>query len=342
MYKGYKIVVNTAAGRRRYMQYLIPYVVTCEIADRYDLWLNTMNKQDIEFFKRLAALYPKINLVWQPDGVINGNKSINAFYKDCVEEQTIYFKLDDDIIWMEPGLIEKMVEFRVANPQYFLVSPLVINNSLSTYLLQVCGKISLDTYYKSNAAHEILWRSGKFALDLHNWFFKNYLQTNKVQDLHVGSHPMGMTRFSINAILWFGDEMKKFAGIVPGDDEEFMSCIYPTQNGLANCWNGDAIVSHFAFFTQREMLDKENILEQYGKFLDKEWSSSPVYRKIHSDIQDAMAYVDAHSDELPAPPYTTVSSKKQRSLKDIIRPFVPIGIIDRSKAKRLAEKDYIA
>lgn len=78
---------------------------------------------------------------------------------------------------------------------------------------------------------------------------------------------MGMTRFSINAILWFGKEMKKFNGIVPGDDEEFLSCIYPTQHGLANCWNGDAIVSHFAFFTQREFLDKEHILERYGDYL---------------------------------------------------------------------------
>lgn len=58
---------------------------------------------------------------------------------------------------------------------------------------------------------------------------------------------MGMTRFSINAILWFGDEMRKFDGVVPGDDEEFMSCIYPTKHGMSNAWNGDAIVAHFAF-----------------------------------------------------------------------------------------------
>ena len=37
----YKIVVNTAAGRRRYLQYLIPFVVSNELVDRYDLWVNT-------------------------------------------------------------------------------------------------------------------------------------------------------------------------------------------------------------------------------------------------------------------------------------------------------------
>ena len=147
MYNNYKIVVNTAAGRRRYMQYLIPYIVSSEVVDRYDIWINTHNMADIEFFKVLAQKYPVINLVWQPDGVVNGVSTINAFYKDCIEEKTIYFKLDDDIVWMEPNLIEKMIKFRIENPEYFLVSLLVINNSLTTYLLLISNKLHLNQYY---------------------------------------------------------------------------------------------------------------------------------------------------------------------------------------------------
>lgn len=37
MYRGYKIVANSAAGRRRYMQWLIPYVIACKEIDRYDI-----------------------------------------------------------------------------------------------------------------------------------------------------------------------------------------------------------------------------------------------------------------------------------------------------------------
>lgn len=36
-------------------------------------------------------------------------------------------------------------------------------------------------------------------------------------------------------------------GKVPGDDEEYLSCIYPTLQGVSNAWNGDVIVAHFAF-----------------------------------------------------------------------------------------------
>lgn len=302
MYDKYQIVVNTAAGRRRYMQYLIPFVVSSHIVDRYDIWINTHDCVDIEFFKRIAGLYPKVNLVWQPDGMVNGISSINAFYRQCVEENTIYFKLDDDIIWMEPGLIEKMVRFRVENPEYFVVSPLVINNSLSTYLLQVHNKIKLDKYYNSMAAHPVLWKSGEFAVQLHRWFLESYLKTGKYESLYVGKQPMGMTRFSINSILWFGSEMKKIGGIIPGDDEEFLSCIYPGQRGLANCWNGNALVAHFAFYPQREQLDKKNILQQYGKYLAEEWGKDDVMKKNHQKVQAVMQYCSEHRSELEKMP----------------------------------------
>lgn len=247
MYKNFKIIVNTAAGRRRYMQYLIPYIVSSDIVDRYDIWINTHNGADIEFFKQVAEKFPVVNLVWQPDGIVNGNASINAFYRDCTEQDTIYFKLDDDIIWMEPELIEKMVRFRVENPDYFLVSPLVINNSLSTYLLLIEGKLNLNDYYQASASHPRLWKSGYFAQELHSWFINSHLKKNEWESLYMGKKEMGMTRFSINAILWFGEEMKKISGIVPGDDEEFMSCIYPTLQGKSNAWNGDAVIAHLHF-----------------------------------------------------------------------------------------------
>ena len=312
MYNNYKIVLNTAAGRRRYMQYLIPYIVSCSIVDRYDIWVNTHNGADIEFFKQVADRFPVVNLVWQPDGVVNGNASINAFYKDCTESDTIYFKLDDDIVWMEPGLIEKMVKFRVDNPHYFLVSPLVINNSLATYLLEVEGKIRLDDYYNSYASHPVLWQSGIFAQELHEWFLDKYLKTGRWEELHLGKKEMAMSRFSINSVLWFGEEMRKFAGIVPGDDEEFLSCIYPTRQGVSNAWNGDAIVAHFAFFTQREELDKKGILEKYGAVCAQQWHENETSAAVYDAVQAILKKINANEAEL-----MTRKSPYKRVLKPI-------------------------
>lgn len=313
MYQNYKIVVNTAAGRRRYMQYLVPPIIAADIVDRYDIWINTNNMVDIEFFKELAKNYPKINLVWQPDGIVNGIASINAFYRDCCDNDTIYMKLDDDIVWFEPELFEKMVKFRVENPEYFLVSPLVINNALSTYLLQVHNKIKLDQYYMSICMERTISLDGWFAADLHNWFINNFLLKNCYQNLYVGKHPMGMARFSINCILWFGKDMAEFKGVVPGDDEEFLSCIKPTQLGKCNCFNGNALISHFAFGSQRKGLDKMDILNRYGTILHEMWQKEEKMSIIDKTIQEIIKDVESISNKLNqlSSPYKQLPAKKQ-------------------------------
>lgn len=319
MYKNYKVVCNTAAGRRRYMQYLLPPILASDIVDRYDIWINTTDACDIEFFKLLAQKYPKINLVWQPDGIVNGISSINAFYKTCVEEDAIYVKMDDDVVWMEPDFFKKMVAFRIDNPDYFLVSPLVINNALSTYILQVTEKLKLKKYMKAQSNHSILWKSGGFAVELHDWFLNTQLPEQKYKQLYCGKRPIAMNRFSINSILWFGETMKAFDGIVPGDDEEFLSCIKPTELGLANCFNGDAIISHFAFHSQREYLDRENILGRYGEYLHYEWSKIPEMKQIDDTVQAIMKDIEIRKSEImqiPVPYKTVpVSAKKRWKLR---------------------------
>ena len=337
MFQQYKVVLNTAAGRRRYMQYLIPYIVTCPVVDRYDIWVNTHNGADIEFFRRIADRFPVVNLVWQPDGVVNGNATINAFYKECVERDTVYFKLDDDIIWMEPGLIERMVRFRVDHPQYFLVSPLVINNALSTYLLQLSGKLRLDSYCEASASHPVLWRSGAFAQELHAWFLEHFLKTGSWEELHIGKKEMGMTRFSINAVLWFGEEMRKFSGVVPGDDEEFLSCIYPTQHGLSNAWNGDALVAHFAFFTQRKALDSLGILEQYGAVVKELARGDAALRSAFDEVQGIMSDIQADEArwQAMASPYRRTTAK--RTLRQRVKAFVPARLL---RLKEMSDKEF--
>ena len=327
MYNNYRIVVLTAAGRRRYMQLLVPFIVSSEIVDRYEIWVNTNNSADIEFFKQLANQFPVVELVWQPEGIVNGNASINSFYKRCTDTETVYFKIDDDIIWMEPRLIERMVKFRIDNPQYFLVSPLVINNSLCTYLLQIENRIRLDTYYNASASNPILWRNDVFATDLHTWFLNNYLKRKKWEDLHVGPKIMAMTRFSINAVLWFGKDFNEMNGEVIGDDEEYLSCIYPTIIGKANAWNGDVVASHYAFYPQRSSLDKTHILEQYCDECHAQWASDNKMKAIDEAVQSIMTTVNRNEEYYMSLPLTYEKNNNQQSFKLKLLKFLPYPIV---------------
>ena len=307
MKDGYKIVANTAAGRRRYMQYLIPQVVTADI-DRYDIWVNTTNKEDIAFFKKCAEAFPKIRLVWQPDGQVNGISSINAFYRDCCDEDTIYIKLDDDLIWLEPDFFDKMVTFRIEHPEFFVVSPLVINNMLCVYILQAKGKLKLlrKEYFRPVFNYKV--SNGAFAADLHDWFLDK-LEHNTWKELHCGAVPWGLGRFSINSISWFGADYKKWGGIVPGDDEEFQSCIKSTELGLANGVNGDCLCAHFAFFTQRAYLDKQSILERYGSYMTGQWAENSVLGVAYRKITEILSWINRHRETIKQEPAIYQSSK---------------------------------
>ncbi|MFA6677398.1 MAG: hypothetical protein WCS34_07385 [Bacteroidales bacterium] len=321
MYQDYKIVCTIASGRRKYMQYLMPQLLENNVVDRYDLWINTLDLLDIEFFKELDKRYPKINLVLQPEMNVSGISSINSFYHKCTDEDTIYIKIDDDVIWLEPDFFEKMINFRINHPNYFIVSPLVINNPLSTYILQNSEILKLTKYVHPDSKGKLIWRSGLFAKQIHEWFLNNYLIPNKYKDLYCGTKEVAINRMSINAILWFGKDMKAFGGDVPGDDEEFLSVIKPTQLGKSNGFNCDCIISHFAFGPQRQFLDKVNILEQYGSFLHKEWAQNIHMKELDDSIQEIMSDISKNKKSILTNKCPYRSNKQKTTIRSIFKKY---------------------
>src|SRR6185312_15673304 len=123
MFEGYRVVAVTPAGRRRYMELLVPQILASNLVDRYDIWVNTADPADIAFFEGLAAKYDRVRLVPQPDGKAPGVPAIHGFHRLAMDVDTIYVRFDDDIVWLEPGFFEALLRFRVDHPHYFLVMP---------------------------------------------------------------------------------------------------------------------------------------------------------------------------------------------------------------------------
>lgn len=337
MYKNHKVICCTAAGRRRYMQYLFPYIVSEELVDRYDIWVNTTDNCDIEFFRMMAAKYPKVNLVWQPDNIVNGIASINKFYTLCQDEDAIYIKIDDDVVWMEPDIFKKVLAFRVDNPDALLVSPMVVNNAICSYLWQVTGKMGFGKYMNALSNHRILWKRGEFSLALHQWFLdKLNNDYDSCRKLHIGRRPIACNRFSINFILWFGRDFATFKGEVLDDDEEFLSVIKPTQMGRINLFDGDSLISHFAFRSQREILDDANILEQYGDFLAIEFAKDPAKAGIFSYVKTCLDDIERHKTEITALPcpYPILPQKKGNIAKTLFKKY-------QKRIRRFVERNTV-
>lgn len=280
---GYKIICVTPAGRMRYMRLLAPYILSAKSVDEWHIWINTTNHQDISFIQFLEKLSPKVILVPQPENQVSGNRSINAFFRNCIHEDTIYIRFDDDIVWMENDFIDKLVDHRVSNPNYFLTFPLIINNAVCTHLLQIHNKIKISKYVPAQCMGDLAWKNPKFASEIHRWFLR-LLKNNEYKNIYIDKTiPIALNRFSINCMAWFGATFRKFNGVVLGDEEEYLTVIKPAELGLVNAIFGSAITTHFAFFPQRNYLDRTNILSEYGDLLKNPDSPAhTLYKQICS------------------------------------------------------------
>jgi hypothetical protein len=266
MYLGYRVVCVTPAGRRRYMKLLAPYVLRSPIVDEYQIWANTRDEDDLEFFRCLARADARVTIVEAPDHHVSGTGStIGQFFRGCIDSGSVYIRFDDDIVYLNEGFFETLLKFRIENPRYFIVSPLVINNALCSFISQIrSGRHSAFGYIRPNVYDGIAWQSPVFAYHLHDEFLRQ-LAANSLGALRFERQEFGLCRFSINCISWLGGQFAEFGGVVPrgADEEEWISAVKPTELGLANCVHGMAIAGHFAFHTQREYLDTTDLLARY-------------------------------------------------------------------------------
>lgn len=294
MFEGHRIVVVTPAGRRRYMRLLAPLVLSCGLVDRYDLWVNSGDARDRAFLEGLARLDRRVRLVPQPDGKPPGMDAIHGFHRTTQDADTIYLRLDDDVVWLEPGFFETLLGFRVAHPRYFLVAPLIINNAVCTSMLQSCGKIAPSRFVGAACMDPVGWRDPAFAVRLHE-FFLDLIARGETHRLHCGPREIALNRFSINAICWFGRDMAAIGGEVRPAEEEDLSNIIPTRLGRANCFCTDTIAAHLAFYPQRRRVDRSGVPERYAEALQRRAELQPLLR-------EAAAIAEAIDRAHAAPP----------------------------------------
>jgi hypothetical protein len=299
MFEGHRVVCVTPAGRRRYMKLLVPQILASPVVDRYDVWVNTDDAGDLAFLRRLpeldSARPERVRLIAQPDNLAPDWGAIAGFHRFAQDPDTIYIRLDDDVVWLEPGFFETLLSFRIANPRYFLVMPLIINNALCTHLLRTLGKIASSRFVGAACMDPVGWKDPAFAVKLHRLFL-DLLARGEAARLHCGAHEIAMNRFSINAICWFGRDLAALGGEVGIAEEEELSNLSPTRLGRTNCFCTDTIAAHFAFYVQRRALDRTDILDAYARHL----AARAELRPLLSAAEALCAATDADHPSAPA------------------------------------------
>ena len=269
-----EIEIVTPAGRKKYLEILYRHLKSQkDYFNTWTLWVNTAYREDVEYCKQLKRENDWIEVI-KPIIHPNGSESVYSFYKYACNPDKIYIKIDDDIVWMEKDFIKKLVDFRVENPEYFLVFANIINNAIIDHLHMRSGAISIGEVINYNPFDNTGWFRGDIAEKKHNILLQS-IEKNDLEKFKFCRHILfDFERVSINCISWLGKDFKKFDGIIipeinhigvpVKDDEQWLASDYPKSINKANVIYGKALCSHYSFYTQLEHLSKTDVLERYA------------------------------------------------------------------------------
>jgi len=302
-----KIVLITFGGRENNLRVLFNYILKYKkYIDKYYIYIATTNSSDIEYMESLSKSYDFVKIVYtyNKEGSIVFNDKVlvwNSAYSNCQDADTVYIKLDDDIVFLEESLFTEFVKFRIENHDTPIIYPVMINNSIICHTLQERGiftpriksrsveswKAEFDKIKESvrsapgkvygiekvlneqSMLCPVSWGTLEYCYDLHTQFITD-IENNNIQKYKSDNWKLENSEpASICCVSWLGSKLKEYVekfGPV-SNDEQWWSVFVPTWTGNPNIVYGNTVVSHYSYYRQRELgLDNTNILERYYNF----------------------------------------------------------------------------
>jgi hypothetical protein len=262
----YKCIVVTPAGRREYLEILAKHLESQKTDfDEWHLWKNTKNSDDIKWMETYCDNHDWAKII-DPDGSnpSKGSFNIHVFFSTTTDPNTIYIRLDDDVVWLDKQFIRNLYQARIDNPDYFLVYPNIINNAVITHIHQRTGAFDFTNEFVDYACTGNAWHNPYIAKELHTQFIASLSRGDITKWRKSFSRWITFCheRISINSFAYFGSVMAQVT--VGHDEEQYLSCDYPREHKIYNLVVGSPICVHYAFYTQRSYLNESpSILDAY-------------------------------------------------------------------------------
>lgn len=271
MVEGKKVIVFTPWGRELTASILFAHLKRdheAGIVDEWHLWMNTDEDQqsDREYGYGLAEDNDWIKTLERPEGPVLHPKQMNtgrfySYYEDT--KDAVLVRMDDDIVWIEPNAIERLVKYRINHKHPFVAFPIIWNNAVCSYYLQQGEQLpSWWGVVGNHCMDAVGWRDAAFAQNIHNhlldgiengWVDKLFMHTT-IQ-LQLGQ------QFSVSSFAQFSEA---YENGVSGEEEAWHTIDKPYELNRANVIVPNSLISHFSFYHQRAyLLDHTNILDRY-------------------------------------------------------------------------------
>jgi hypothetical protein len=280
---GRRVIAWSPYGRRRTYSILIKYLqrdVARGLVDEVWAFMNTDpvgQEDDVAYAHELAEQYPWFVLKHRPEGVlIHGQKQRNTgyAYRYMTDPETIYLRLDDDVVYLHEDAIENLVRARIDMPAPTAVFPIIINNAICSHFLQLCGKIPMEWgAVNAYCMDPTGWANGPFAVKLHEMLLEK-IEQGDVESLYLyQDFPLQPgTQFSVSCFASRGEDyaaLPQPGVLVPDEEESWHTIHQPVAKGVPNILRGNALVSHWSFFPQHPFLNATDLLDRYRELADK-------------------------------------------------------------------------
>lgn len=199
---------------------------------------------------------------------VKNKRSWLEYYKHYTKQlynNCVIIKCDDDIVFIDVSSFKNFIEHRKQDQESILMFPNIVNNGICAYHQYQMNYLPLELgQFKQDHVCGRLWGDGLLCEKFHENFIKNYAQwieksknINKFIKLPIGS------RVSINFFAILSKDLYVYQ-MIGNDDEKNITIDVSKKLNRCNCINMEMIVSHLAFYKQRQKgLDENKIIDLY-------------------------------------------------------------------------------
>lgn len=257
--KEFKVVIVTPAGREKYLDIFkrrIYKEMDAGLVDGWQLWQNTVKQSDIDYMASMEKENPKVK-VYTIDGIEDKYNFCDTlrtceFFKYAHDDDTIYIRFDDDVVWYEEGAIEKMAKARIEHPDAFIIYPNVINSTIVSRWHQDIGALGKEAgECQGIRLDEFAYTDSKFIDLIHDTFKKHY-EAGTLSAYYLPSRVFEKyENFSICSIAFWGKDKLEPSSF----EESWIAWERPEELKRPVYFLGDALMVHYSYHTQRDYLE---------------------------------------------------------------------------------------
>lgn len=281
-----------------------------DVVDEVQIWLNTTDQKDLRYAYTLNDAHPEYFKLVDAGPRLRAMdhnsrcKRLKYFYHNCVMPDTVYIKMDDDLVYFSHNFINDFLETMWNNPTSFITFANIVNNGICNHLHQrASGQHGLDedpfASFSAGAGQGWWWNSWEGGYVAHDRFLSalRISHHRNLQGYILPDWRMYAEHMSINCIGWWGydwmDLVPEHLSMIENSDENALSEWVPRELGKNNMISGKALCAHYSYFPQEAGLRETDILERYRKIAGAPYSPEPGL-----DIQKKFTNIYSNDDIL--------------------------------------------